>query len=501
VFFSQPIPWKAEVVVNLVGPSRYGRGKFVEDLYGLGHSEAWEVRQRVLNAIEPRSPGRPRGPACGDSTGPCPGCKERDDRIRAREAEYAAAREKGRRHLALEAAVAPYSASTIAALQPAAFEQADSPDTILRLIEKAGARALEIQNSFPWAEKLERLAVDELFASKTPILVGVEPRSLAVPFFQRGPDRTAKTWKDVLGRFPNLKEIASDQAAAILAAGNALGLLLQGDWFHSHEELRQCLGVLERHALRHISEEYKALAEVERRKRLRLPTKRAAKNHRRACKVARKAMDRHDKARQAEPLFEKAMNLFDEGGHWVPFSESCELIEKGLAILRRVEAPHRRKVARAYEPDRILNFKAVIEVPLETAENLPEMEIGELIQVAAVAIRPCPPEPKTAIAWNLARVMDQKLTTECPSWPGHRARIQEEIGQPFRSSSWAECINSRLRVAQQVLKHLGPNLLALLALAHNATPFTGGKRRGKTPLQILGIGTPPGSWRDWLLVG
>ncbi len=78
--------------------------------------------------------------------------------------------------------------------------------------------------------------VDELFASKTPILVGVEPRSLAVPFFQRGPDRTTKTWQEVLGRFPNLKEIASDQAPAILAAGNALGLLLQGDWFHSHED-------------------------------------------------------------------------------------------------------------------------------------------------------------------------------------------------------------------------------------------------------------------------
>ena len=129
------------------------------------------------------------------------------------------------------------------------------------------------------------------------------------------------------------------------------------------------------------------------------------------------------------------------------------------------------------------------------------MEMGELIQVAVEAMRPCPSEPMAAIAWELAQLLDQKLTSECPSWPEHRARIQEEIEQPFRSSSWAECVNRRLRVAQQVLKHLVSNLLALMALAHNATPFTGGKRRGKTPLQILGIETPPGSWRDWLLAG
>lgn len=508
MFFCQPIPWKAEVVVNLMGPTGYGRGRFLEERYGLGHSEVWEVRRRVLEAMEPRSPGRPRRTLPEDSSGPCPGCKERDERIQALVASYATAREKGKRHLALEAAVAPCSAPTIAALQMAAFNEADSPDTILRLIDKAGARALAIHNSFPWAEKLERAAVDELFAGKTPILVGVEPRSMAVPFLQRGPDRTAKTWQEVLGRFPNLKEIASDQAPAILAAGTALGLLLQGDWFHSHEELRQCLGALERQALKRISEEYKALAEVKRRKELRLPTKRAAKNYRRAKKVARKAMERHDRARQAEPLFEKAMSLFDESGHWVSFSESRELIEKGLALLREVEAPYRRKVARAYEPDRILNFKAVLEVPLDTAEDLPELSMSEMIEVAVATMhrRPGgalwagqPSELRAAIAWDLAQVLDQKLTTDCPSWPEHRARIQEEIGQPFRSSSWVECFNSRLRVAQQVLKHLGPNLLALLMLSHNATPFTAGKRRGQTPLEILGFEAPPGSWRDWVL--
>ncbi len=47
--------------------------------------------------------------------------------------------------------------------------------------------------SLPWAEKIRRAArkrapPDELFAGKTPILNCVEPRSMAVPLLQRGPD-------------------------------------------------------------------------------------------------------------------------------------------------------------------------------------------------------------------------------------------------------------------------------------------------------------------------
>lgn len=47
-------------------------------------------------------------------------------------------------------------------------------------------------------------------------------------------------------------------------------------------------------------------------------------------------------------------------------------------------------------------------------------------------------------------------------------------------------------------KHLNGKLLALFALVHNATPFRDGKRRGKTPLSILGISTASGTWMDWV---
>jgi len=192
------------------------------------------------------------------------------------------------------------------------------------------------------------------------------------------------------------------------------------------------------------------------------------------------------------------MEPFDSKGRWVSLSASTDLIREGLSILSEVEAPYRRKVANAFDPDRILTFKAVIEAPTEFDTGLPSLDPEDLINVAIDLTRPRPTDPEAELAWMLARLLDQRLTVACPTWPGHRARIQDDIEHLFRSSSWSEAINSRIRVAQHVLEHLGGNFLALLALVHNATPFRGGKRKGKTPLSILGIETPQGTWLDWV---
>lgn len=137
------------------------------------------------------------------------------------------------------------------------------------------------------------------------------------------------------------------------------------------------------------------------------------------------------------------------------------MIGEGLAILQEIEAPHREK-----------------------------------IETAWAATRPCPSDPMAAVRWGVAQALDRALAREGPSWLAHRARIQDARRNLFRGSSWAESIHSRIRVDQQVVRHLGHEFLALLALAHNATPFRGDKRRGKSPLEIPGIALPSKSWID-----
>lgn len=309
---------------------------------------------------------------------------------------------------------------------------------------------------------------------------------------------SAETWKEVFERFPHLEVVASDQGNGILGALRALDILSQGDPFHANQELGRCLRKLEREAYRRIGEEYAAKREWDRRKREGRPWKRAARYYRAARKQAAKAIDRFDRATQAGQLLYRAVDPFDAKGRWLTLEASRDLILRGLAILQKVEAPYRRKVANAFDPDRILTYKAIVEAPSVFDEGLSKFEPEELIDIAVDAARPRPTDPEAEMAWMLARLLDRRLAEAHPTWPEHRARIQDEVEHLFRSSSWSEAINSRIRVAQQVLKHLGGGYLSLLALVHNTTPFRGGKRRGKTPFEILGIQVPPGDWKDWV---
>lgn len=500
MFFSRAIDWKREVAVNLLGHQTYGRDKFLGERYALGRSEIWDVRQRLCEALEPQPSGRPRQPQVAHSTGPCAACQEKEARIATILAEHSAERERGSRRLTIQAAVLPNSAESIVLLQKAAFGVSPSAETIRTRIVAASERAVAVMESIPWAEVIRQLAADELFAGRTPILGCVEPRSMAVPVLQRGPDRSGETWKKVFARFPNLSQVASDQGTGILAGGAALGLLMQGDPFHSLTELGKCITRIETEAYRRIAEEYKTRAILEEQQRLGRGTKRATQHYRKARQLAAKAIDRFDRACKARPLLEDALDPFDGQGRWLSFAASAEMISEGLAILQDIEAPHRKKIANAFNSDRMLTFKAVIEVQIECAEDRPScLSMEELIETAWTATRPCPSDPMAAVRWGVAQALDRALARECPSWLAHRARIQDALQNLFRGSSWAESINSRIRVDQQVVRHLGNKFLALLALAHNATPFRGGKRRGNSPLEILGIALPAESWIDCVL--
>lgn len=498
MFFTRDVDWKREVAVNLLGDNGYGRGVFIERRFGLEHSEVWEVRNRLDAALEARRGGRPRDVHDDHAIGACAGCQEKDREIARLRQDFAAERERGRKDLILQAAVLPGSTASIPLLERAVFGTSSGRETIRTYIQRASRNAAEFMRSLPWGEKIRRLASDEMFAGRTPILNCVEPRSMAVPVLQRGPDRKAETWQKVFERFPLLEVNASDQGRGILSAVEALGVLSQTDPWHANQELKRCLGILERDAYRRIREEYAAQRELSKRQKEKRPTRRAAQQHRKAKSKAAKAILRFDRACRAKPLLQQAIDPFDADGRWVSVAASMDLIQQGLRILAEVEAPCRKKVANAFDPDRILTFKAVIEAPLEFDEALPDLESEDLIEIAMSSTRSRPTDPHGETAWLLSRLLDERLQATCPTWSEHRHRIQDEIEHLFRSSSWSEAINSRVRVAQQVLKHLGDDFLALLALAHNATPFRGGKRKGKTPFELLGIKMPPGTWIDWV---
>ena len=62
-----------------------------------------------------------------------------------------------------------------------------------------------------------------------------------------------------------------------------------------------------------------------------------------------------------------------------------------------------------------------------------------------------------------------------------------------------DCFNSKLRAVQYIKKHVSQEYLWLLALKHNIEPFAHGKRKGHSPIELLGIDWGTNDWVDLVL--
>ena len=94
------------------------------------------------------------------------------------------------------------------------------------------------------------LCADEIFFGGTPVLVGVEPHSMALLLCRRAADRTGDTWHEALEPFVGLEYAACDQGKGLLAGLKALAqarpdgasrLEVGLDVFHTEREARTVL--------------------------------------------------------------------------------------------------------------------------------------------------------------------------------------------------------------------------------------------------------------------
>jgi len=126
--------------------------------------------------------------------------------------------------------------------------------TLGRWVEEAAARATRVLQVLdgacqPW---IHELCLDEIFCHRLPILMGVEPQSLAWVLGQRGPDRSGATWQQALQTWPHLRYVTSDNGTGLQRGledlraerrrqGQAAELDVSLDVFHTRREGEQAL--------------------------------------------------------------------------------------------------------------------------------------------------------------------------------------------------------------------------------------------------------------------
>src|SRR5438270_8648415 len=180
------------------------------------------------------------------------------------------------------------------------------------------------------------LCLDEIFFHREPILMGVEPLSLAWLAAQRGPDRRGESWCKVIEAWPNLEHVIADGGQGLergVKLANATRRQAQEpeaeepeaeppapitmglDVFHTERELERVLQRLWNRVERQIETAVKADAKLSQVKRRGQDRRGAAGCAGRAWGQAERLFDEAVQAQEAVEQIKGALGWFDASGH------------------------------------------------------------------------------------------------------------------------------------------------------------------------------------------
>jgi hypothetical protein len=341
--------------------------------------------------------------------------------------------------------------------------------------------------------------LDEIFFHGRPVLVGVEPASMAWFVGEKVGRLTGSAWARRLEAWDDLRHVIAD-AGVPLQAGisreqerrrreGLQPLASTLDVFHTKHEARQALAIDWNRVERDWEAFEQAEARLRKDQRQGIDARAAAGKARRAWTAAVESFDRYEAIETAWKHAEAALAVFRPDGR---------LNDRAWAEAR-VAAALPALVGRAWV--RVVNhlrapgsftFLDRLHADLESLPIAPEL------REAAVRLwwlrRQRPGQSVTgpvAGAGHVAHLVQQEACRKLdPSWPEGYRRVAAILRGVVRASSAVECMNSVLRMHQSRHRTLTQGMLDLKRLYWNTRAFRTGKREGRCPYEHLGLGLP-----------
>jgi alkylhydroperoxidase family enzyme len=213
--------------------------------------------------------------------------------------------------------------------------------------------------------------------------------------------------------------------------------------------------------------------------------------------MAEQLLDRTSAAEAAWKRIEESLNLFTPEGQLQERERAESQVAEALPQLSGAEWAKTVRLLKRPEPfaflDRARELLAALELPEETLSILLESEglrrRTQLLQGEDAA---------AGVARGLAIVRAVQLHKSNPCWQEHAEWVRGALRRAWRASSLIEGINSVARMQQARHCRMSQGLLNLKRLYWNLRRFRVGRRRGKTPYEILGLPMPEGGW--WQLL-
>jgi hypothetical protein len=349
--------------------------------------------------------------------------------------------------------------------------------------------------------------LDEIFFHGRPVLVGVEPRSMAWFLGQKTHDRSGATWAKSLRDWPALSFVTADAGSGLQTGIATVQQERQEegqpplenglDVFHTTYEARRVLRLSWKRVEDLWEQAEVASRRVEHANQQGQDARGAAVAARNAWKKAAAAFAQYERAEAGWKLAHGALSVFRPDGQLNDRTWAEQQITAALPLWSGREWTKVRKSLQAPET---LTFLDRLHRQLGAA--VPEERLrAELVHLWW--LRRQRPRAKTPgavvgaghVAHLVRRVVCQKVDA---TWRKSYEAVARVLRQTVRASSAVECMNSVLRMHQSRHKTVAQGLLDLKRLYWNCRDFREGKRRGRCPYEHLGLKLP--SYRFWDLL-
>jgi hypothetical protein len=350
--------------------------------------------------------------------------------------------------------------------------------------------------------------LDEIFFHGRPVLVGVEPASMAWFLGRKADDRSGATWAKALRAWDALSYVTAD-AGTGLQVGIATvqqerertgqPSLENGlDVFHTTYEARRVLRLSWNRVERLWEQAEIASRRVEQSQRQGQDARGVAVAARHAWRKAESAFAQYERSEAGWKRAHGALLVFGPEGHLNDRVCAEQQIASALHVLSDREWS---KVRNFLQTKETLTFLDRLHRQLHEAVPEDPLRIESVRLWWLSRRRPRANRTGTVVgAGHVAHLVQQVVCQKVDAnWRKSYAAVARVLRLTVRASSAVECMNSVLRMHQSRHKTVNQGLLDLKRLYWNCRAFREGKRRGRCPYEHVGLKLP--SFRFWDLLG
>jgi hypothetical protein len=383
-----------------------------------------------------------------------------------------------------------------------------------RWVQAAAAQAgrLLVVLDLACQARVRVLCLDDIFLHREPVLMAIEPNSMAWMAGQRGPDRSGASWREVITNWPCLEHVIADGGQG-LERGVKLANAARGvqgeasetvsspamtmglDVFHTRRELERVLQRQWKQAERQLETASQADTKVERYKRQGRDPRGVSGVAGRAWRKAEVLFDQAVNAQEAVHQIEAALSWFDARGRlYCRQTAQAQLDEAS----QRLQGDCWSKVKRLLSDVRTLSHVDRLRDHLTSAVSEPMLR-DALTRLWYVHDQMRQAQGDACMRLRQLVVIEQMLCERlCTQWQSAYQQVDDLLRHAVRASSAVECVNSVVRMHQGRHRHVSQGLLDLKRLYWNCRVFREGKRKGKSPYDLLGLSLPSVDW--WQLL-